>query len=227
VILRPLASISHPDFNDLVIHFSGRSGLSNVTLDISPLTPRERLLRILVEGRLRAFTMFNTGHKAVCFTESTRRGVQWLIGQRRYEPYGVAFARQTVFERGGGPALYVRGDEWSAVAQWPPTMRARATRFWPGAEAEGDESLAHEVSSRSEWLVEREWRALPNSDGDWLFDLSEVDFLVVADEEFLPELADRLAERPNDAVIVSGFAHLLMDQDGEIVTNSGVALKTD
>lgn len=225
--IRPLAPVGHPDFNDLVVHFTGRPGPTNASFDVTELSASQRLARILSEGRLRGFTMFNTGERAVCFTESTRRGAQWLVQSGRYRPCGVAFAKQLVFDRGGGPALYVRGDDWDAVAAWPSQLRLRATRFWPGAEAEGDEELSHELLTRSEWLVEREWRAPVDDNGDWSFALGEVAFLIVPDSGWVDAQCVGLDPQDPFVVAVQTLPRLVMGPTGEIVENVGVNLKAD
>lgn len=80
-----------------------------------------------------------------------------LIPQRRYEPCGVGFSKQFIFDKNGGPALYVRGDEWeTATAVIPEPLRSRLVRFWPGAEADPREILPSHLRSISEWLHERE-----------------------------------------------------------------------
>ena len=45
----------------------------------------------------------------VCFSEATLGGIRHMVGASgsipHYEPYGIAFTTQTVFDCGGGPAL--------------------------------------------------------------------------------------------------------------------------
>jgi hypothetical protein len=220
--VRRLQQLSHPDFNDLVVHFTGRDGRSNCSPNIVAMSPRQRLLRIVVERRLLAFPMFGVNARAVCFTESTTAGNQWLVRKRRYPPYGIAFKKQAVFERGGGPAFYVRGDEWDAVTAWPEALKARATRFWPGADPTDGELLAHHLESRSEWIIEREWRALPNVRGFWRFDLADAEFLIVGDDELLNDAV--ATAHPTLQAEIANLPYLVMDTAGEIVRNKGVAL---
>ena len=93
-----------------------------------------------------------------------------------YEPCGVGFSKQFVFNNGGGPALYVRGDEWATATETlPPPLRRRLVRFWPGAMPDGGEVLPAHLSGESEWLHEREWRV----PGDLHFGWADVDFLIV------------------------------------------------
>jgi hypothetical protein len=144
-----------------------------------------KLAQILESGEIRAFPVFFGGEDpVVCFTECTQAGVQTLIRQRRYSPWGVAFTKDFIFKRGGGPAFYVRGDEWQYVENGFPTeLRARCTKFWPGAEFEKglDSIFADQRLLRpSEWTHEREWRILGEGyPPTFRFQYEEVAFLVV------------------------------------------------
>ncbi|MFN8223714.1 MAG: hypothetical protein U0R50_10785 [Gaiellales bacterium] len=107
-----------------------------------------------------------------------------LIGERRYLPWGIGVSKQAVFDQGGAPALYVRGDEWEqATAGLPDPLRARLVRLWPGAEWQEGDPLAPDgaqqlpdcIANESQWLHEREWRT-PN---DFEFGWVDVKFLIV------------------------------------------------
>lgn len=145
---------------------------------------RQGVAQLLYEGRIKAIPTFGTGRRPiVAFTESSQASVLRLIAEGRYRPWGIGFTKQFVFERGGGPVLYVRGDEWDeATAALPDPARARAVRFWPGATWEnGDpllfdaEQLPDTLANPSEWLHEREWR-VPQ---DLAFGWEDVSFLIV------------------------------------------------
>lgn len=150
-----------PDVGDHLIHFTGRNGPRiNVEPAITELSAQERLLHILVDGVIRGFETFAAAAPVVCFTESTKAAVMRLIREGRYEPCGIGFSKQLVFDKDGGPALYVRGDEWqTATEALPLPLRSRLVRFWPGAEPEAGQILPGHLSTMSEWLHEREWRA--------------------------------------------------------------------
>jgi hypothetical protein len=175
-----------PDVGDHLIHFTGRSGSSfDVPAEIRRLDPPDRLAQILHDGTIRAFPTFGTSYRPiVAFTESSEASVRRLITDRRYEPFGVGFSKQFIFDQGGGPVLYVRGDEWSAATgALPGPLRARLVRFWPGAERQpGDPlgaldapQLPDHLRTASEWLHEREWR-VPH---DVAFAWTDVKFLLV------------------------------------------------
>ena len=142
----PLREYELPDVADHLVHFTGRLGLrlgNYVGTEILYATPEQKLLRILVEGGIQAFETFGSEAPVVCFTESTKSAVTKLIEERRYVPCGVAFTKQFVFDRHGGPALYVRGDEWPHASELPQPLRSRIVRFWPGAERERRGELLH------------------------------------------------------------------------------------
>src|SRR5574341_1848296 len=139
--IRPLWSPPQPDLSNEVIHLTGRCGPHHFSFptELDEMTAEERLVSILNQEQIMAFPVLSVGvdDPVVCFSEATIEGIRKLVGGAggapRYEPYGIAFAKQTVFDHDGGPALYVRGDEWHLVSQLPEPLRGRATRFWPGA----------------------------------------------------------------------------------------------
>jgi hypothetical protein len=176
MLIKPLRTYDSPDVGDFLVHFTGRVGArANVDPRIEALPPQERLLHILVDGVIHGFETFGADAQVSCFTESTKAAMRQLIQEGRYEPCGVGFSKQLVFDQGGGPALYVRGDEWEAATALPHPLRSRIVRLWPGADSEAGEQLPSHVSRPSEWLHEREWR-LP---GGLRFAWSDVRFLIV------------------------------------------------
>jgi hypothetical protein len=143
-----------------------------------------------VDERILAFPPFGSSDPVVCFTECTRPGIQTLMAEQRYSPCGIAFSKDFIFQKGGGPALYVRGDEWDAVDQLPAGLRARAVRLWPGATSDSDLPLPWYVTRVSEWLHEREWRIAGEGSPLGLpFTWSDVAFVIAPD----PKWADRIA----------------------------------
>lgn len=184
MIVSTLDHIDHPDFNDVVIHFTGRTGRSNRPPAIQAMSDWERLTAIVSSTRLLGQEMPGSGASAVCFTEATSSGCSWLIGKGRYSSCGIAFTKSFLFGVGGGPVLQVRGDEWSVVSSWPESLRARAVRLWPGATAAAGESLPWWLEGRSEWLFEREWR-VPTPTGNLGFALDDISFLVLPSVDHL------------------------------------------
>jgi hypothetical protein len=182
----PLRTYDLPDIGDHLIHFTGRTGgRYAVPEDIRPLSYPDRLAQILYQGLIRAVPTYGTGLRPiVAFTESSQASVLRLISEGSYTPWGIGFSKQFIFDQGGGPVLYVRGDEWdAATAVLPDPLRARLVRFWPGAAwQEGDpvmfdgaQHLPDSIANESQWLHEREWRVAH----DVAFGWGDVKFLIV------------------------------------------------
>ncbi|MBV8541706.1 MAG: hypothetical protein JO063_06560 [Pseudonocardiales bacterium] len=106
------------------------------------MSPTERLTSILWDGHLRAFVTDSGGDPAVCFTESTWRGLDFVMRERPHQPWGLMFDRQSVYDAGGGPIWHARPEEHQALSDLSPRLRARVVRLDPG----------------SDRLHEREWR---------------------------------------------------------------------
>jgi hypothetical protein len=205
-----------PDLADHVIHFAGRNGKRiNVDPEIEGLPADERLVRIVADQRIRAFQTFRAGAPVVCMTESTKAAVTTLIRDRRYTPCGIGFSKQFVFERDGGPALYVRGDEWPSVSEIPQPLRSRVVRFWPGAEAE--HPLPDYLATPSEWLQEREWR-MP---GDLTFGWDDIQFLIVPHPSWQVYYADWISEwaGPEYGEHFARIPAVVMAADGTIISD--------
>ena len=87
----------------------------------------------------------------------------------RYSPYGIVFSKQLVFEKGGGPALYMRGDSLSTIqSNIPSYLEPFVVPFDP------DGILIPGVHLN--WVHEREWR-LPTS---LEFEYSDIQYVIVA-----------------------------------------------
>lgn len=180
-----LGAVEHPDFNNVVIHFTGRRGVERRASAVKDNDDLGRLRSIVGTRRLLGFDGPGiSGAPSVCLTEATADGCSWLLSSGRYTSCGIAFHKDYLFKVGGGPVLQVRGDEWDGVRSWPPSMRARAVRLWPGAQADPGERLPWWLSGRSEWSYEREWR-VPTPEGHLEIDLAQVAFLVVPSEQHL------------------------------------------
>jgi len=106
--------------------------------------------------------------KAVSFTECIWDALISL--SEMYSPYGVVFSKRLIFEKGGGPALYVRGDQLKRLidaSAIPPDLEAFIEPFDPG------EVLRHGV--KIDYLHEREWR-LPLQ---LTFEYSDLEYVLV------------------------------------------------
>jgi len=116
---------------------------------------KERLMSILRDRIIHASPMpfLPTDRRAVCFTECIWEGLNRLAEQ--YSAYGVVFSKRLIFDSGGGPALYLRGDTLVAIRdQIPRELHPFIAPFDP------ESKLKPNV--RLDWLHEREWR-LPDS----------------------------------------------------------------
>lgn len=129
---------------------------------------KERLINILRTKTIHASPMpfLPRRPNAVSFTECIWDGLASLAEQ--YSPYGVVFSKRLIFSKGGGPALYVRGD----------TLRDLAENIHTSLEpfvAPFDPEAVLRPGVRLDWLHEREWR-LPCS---LVFEYSDVEYVLV------------------------------------------------
>ena len=86
----------------------------------------------------------------------------------RYSSYGVVFSKSTVFQSGGGPAIYVRGDIWQTEIQnIPQALKPFVVPFDPDGLI-----LKHVIQ---DWTHEREWR-LPDT---MTFEYSDIKYVLV------------------------------------------------
>jgi hypothetical protein len=132
------------------------------------------------------------------------------------------FSKQLVFEGNGGPALYVRGDEWQAAASaLPQPLRSRLVRFWPGAEQGPGELLPDYLRTTSEWLHEREWR-VPT---EFRFDWDSVRFLIVPNSSWQLFYENWIASWAGEeyAAAFAAIPTVVMDNAGNVLhDDSGV-----
>lgn len=138
-----LKPVEHPDLSAVLTHFCDRARpQGGIPAEITSMAASQRLASILWESRLRAFVTYSGGDPAVCLTEATVYGLNFLIGRRYYQPWGLVFDRQSVYDAGGGPVWYARPDEYYSVRQISSRVQSWLVRLEPG----------------SDWLEEQEWR---------------------------------------------------------------------
>jgi hypothetical protein len=138
-------SLNHPDVSQYVVHLTGRPGSpGNGDAEIAALDAPSRLAAIAETGEIRAFDTF-CPVPFVSFTESTKAGVEFMVRDRGYAPWGIVFRKEFVWERDGGPVLYIRADEWDETRALPPHLLGRMVRIDP--------------AGGIDWMWEREWRA--------------------------------------------------------------------
>ena len=126
----PLASNQSPDLPDVLLHMTGRAGrrVDSLNPAVLAMTPDDRLASILMTRQLHFTPPFDGDWPVVCWSQSTRTALSALTGYRYAAP-GIALHKQAVWDKGGGPALYVRGDEYEAFrGAVPPRLRARGPK---------------------------------------------------------------------------------------------------
>jgi hypothetical protein len=129
---------------------------------------RDRLISILKTKTIHASPMpfLPRNPSAVSFTECVWGGLTSLAEQ--YSPYGVVFSKHLIFGKGGGPALYVRGDTVRGLAgDIPASIEPFIAPFDPEALLKPGVPL--------DFLHEREWR-LPSP---LAFEYSDLEYVLV------------------------------------------------
>jgi len=165
-----------PDYSPLLVHFTKDRPLAmaNLLTEDHPLfahkqtSAKEKLTNILVCRQVYGSPMPLLPHNptGVSFTECIWRAL--MPHTDRYSRYGIVFSKRLIFQRGGGPALYVRGDCLKALGNTiPPNLERLMSPFDP----EG--ILLAGVPF--DYLHEREWR-LP---GDLQFEYADVECVIV------------------------------------------------
>ena len=196
----PFDTLHTPDYSPLVVHFTKSSRMVRHDLigDTDPLyayreTPAFDRLKSIIQNRTihaSPMTFVPTDPRAVCFTECIWDGLASLSEQ--YSPYGVVFSKRFIFDLGGGPALYLRGDCLRTVgAQIPPQIYPFIAPFDP------DATLREGV--RLDWLQEREWR-LPSS---LAFQYANIEYVLVSSVADATSLVHLIGAQhlPEDKVI--------------------------
>jgi hypothetical protein len=103
----------------------------------------------LASASLAGFVTYSGGDPAVCFTEATVTGLDFLLARRSYQPWGLVFDRQSVYDVGGGPVWYARPDEYSFLGSLCRSGAINSRlQSW----------LVRLEPASSDWLEEQEWR---------------------------------------------------------------------
>ena len=190
-----------------------------------PGQPSYRLAQIISERRIEAFSSYGS-EPVACFSEAVPAAISLLISEGRYKPWGLAFSREAVFAKGGGPVSYVRGDHWDALeSSLTPTQMARCVRYWPGIKPGHAPGLSDSITRPSEWIHEREWRTV----GDFCFDPDDVEFLILSEHNGRSAQAQIqwLAEQAfgSDTSMVARFcmrfrnSHVVLSSSGTIISD--------
>ena len=165
-----LRRVEHPGQSECLVHFCGRGNAFQTT---DGLTPQQRLDSIFHSGGFQASIALTRAWPVVCFSESTPRGVEKLLGPKRWDGWGIVVSRDWVWERGGGPIWYARDDlDPSPIGQLDPRSLAWHLKTTP---------------QDNDWLHEREWRVPCDPNTPFLpIDVSDVVAVVVSDRAWEP-----------------------------------------
>lgn len=166
-----------PDYSPLLVHFT-RDGSrrmvreSDITLqhplyEYKGISAIDRLINILISKTIYASPMPLMGDAtAVCFTECVWDAL--VAHSDRYSSYGVVFSKKTIFQAGGGPALYIKGDILqNEISTLPQALKSFVVPFDPDGLVQ--------PGVIQDWIHEREWR-LPES---FNFEYSDVLYVLV------------------------------------------------
>jgi hypothetical protein len=170
------------DISLALIHLTGKRGTLSAT---------EALLSILRDGRINGSG--NNGYvkgskTATCFTEMPLSSVLTFVKNSKfsghpYECYGIAISKQSGWDRGARPVIYLPDTEGNWI---PEDQKWRHVRFEFGA---------------VDFSHEREWR----SEGD--FNLVGIGFyIIVPDREQEDLVRTQLPEVAESHVL--GFLHM-------------------
>lgn len=152
--LRQVTDLRNPDLPTLFVHFTGRvRGKEDPVPDGLPATPRERLVRILEEGRLLPSTRY-TFRPAVCVSESTPLAVQRFFStgvthRGSYEPWALLLRRNPCIKAQFRPVIHASALEVAAI------------KFQAESDMRVEKMLGRMIEfdpPEKDWLHEREWR---------------------------------------------------------------------
>ena len=164
---------------------------------------KEKLLSILKSKSIRSSPLPDLPNKpeAACFSETVWGSIRNLTGN--FSSYGIGFNKKVIFEKGGGPVLYARGDIIQALSpSIPPKLEPFVKPFDP----------LGEWLEESNFLYEREWR-VPGTFG---FEFSDIQFILVDSHSDASGIIRKFGPNniPEDRVIVMESHRRVMDTWG-------------
>lgn len=189
-----------PDFSEYVAHFTSSKPVLDRN-DLTALTSRQRLAQILSDRRVRATKMPWTYARAAAFTECPWASLP--AHAQRYSRYAIGFSKQFLVEKGGGPAIYLRTDLYSAqvdhvkgLVQDSQDPKPFAFAIWPFITPlayQPWKTTRGEEKDPVDFTHEREWRV----PGGLPFEYGNIEFVIV------DELSD-LKHLPSEALDAIG-----------------------
>lgn len=178
--------MTKPDSTHYLAHFTKDGNPVGDGRHYQGMRARDRLVSILKEKTIHSSTMPWTNTRAVCFTESPWSSL--LDHSKNYSPYGIGFAKETVFNKGGNPVWYINSELYRSK-RWSPDDKITGflTPFSPRY-ASGERKLDNKIVDYSH---EREWRTLD----DFSFSYGEISFVILDNVEDLSHIpSDIVAE---------------------------------
>ena len=110
--------MGRPDFSDYVVHFTSDRpplGIDHPNnkdderlREIARLNAKQRLTLILRDRYIRTTPTPWLNVPACCFIECTWPSL--MDNAHKYSPYAIGFSKKYIFNKGGGPAIYMRPD---------------------------------------------------------------------------------------------------------------------
>lgn len=192
---------NRPDFSRFLAHFTKDRNLC-VEDENNPLyshreqTAFEKLLSILQTKTIKASTMPWTNTNAVCFTECPWASL--VAHTNAYSAYGVGFKKKFIYQKKGGPVLYLRADLYQryrngevAIA---PEILPFITLFNPSYSR-----IPENILTKADYSHEREWRTPSNLS----FEYTDVEFVIVKSNSDIENI-------PNDIVVNIGKDKILV-----------------
>ena len=166
-------------------------------------TAIDKLLSILDTRSIRAAPLpdLPNNPEAACFSETVWGSIRTLTGN--FSSYGIGFNKKVIFERGGGPVLYARGDIIQALSSSiPEKLEPFVKPFDP----------LGEWLEESNFLYEREWRVPGTLD----FEFADIQFILVDSYRDASTIIHTIgsANIPEDRVIVMESHRRVMDTWG-------------
>lgn len=198
--------MNRPDFSNLVAHFSKDSrpvgeayNQEDEAVRGVQGTAKERLISILTQRKIVATPMPWTNKRAVAFTECPF----WSLVDHaeRYSPFGLGFTKTHLFEKDGGPAIYLRPDLHKFQTEgfihrdhenwvgFDSRLYSFVTMFMPEY---APSRLKDEFPSIPviDYSHEREWR-VPR---DFTFNYADVQFVIVKSYEDMAQFPRELKD---------------------------------
>lgn len=144
----------HPDLPTTLVDFTGRPrGDGDTPPGYASGDAENRLVRVLIEGRLRAASSFGSP-PVVCLSEASDTAIVAMLKtgvsvRGPYPPWGVILSRKTAITRGARPAIHVSHREqlrWQFGKNIKPEHELTEGRF-----------VSYDPPG-IDWTHEREWR---------------------------------------------------------------------